>query len=100
MKLIDNVDEIKQIYKDENIVKLFYSNHHKMECHSNNWGLAKGENKYQDVCIVATDKIKSCISKGNFSKIPPTTLKKFYVACSRANRNLYFVDRKLISKLK
>jgi hypothetical protein len=90
---ITDKQEARKMYEDNSIVKLFIRNHHVKKCFSNNWGLSKGEDGYQDVCIIMTDGVKKCMTNGDFSSLQPTTLKKLYVACSRANRNLYFIDR-------
>lgn len=82
--------EAMNIFKDNQVVKLFYQEHYKYNCFSRNWGDSKGENHYKDICVVLNKTtLKSYTALEN---LKPQTKNKLYVACSRANNCLYFVS--------
>jgi DNA helicase-2/ATP-dependent DNA helicase PcrA len=84
------------IYKDPKTVKLFYQEHHKYACYSQNWGASKGVDNYQDVCVVLNPDNVRALRLGSFSEINVKTRNKLYVACSRARGNLTFVPESLL----
>ena len=81
-------------------VKLFYEEHHKFGCLSNNWGNSKGADHYQDVCIVLNGTAEKALSKGKMSEANPQTRNKLYVACSRARGNLFLLPGLTFKKYK
>lgn len=87
--------EANRIFQDNSIVKLFYREHYKYNCYSKNWGDCKGENKYQDVCVVLNKTSVNHLKKNKLSELKPVSKNKLYVACSRAHRNLYLVPEDL-----
>jgi DNA helicase II / ATP-dependent DNA helicase PcrA len=92
----DDPATVHAIYEDPRIVKLFYQEHHKYACYSQNWGASKGVDRYQDVCVVLNSgkvKVWKC---GSFRDINVKTRNKLYVACSRARGNLTFVPESLL----
>lgn len=97
---VNDLNQMYEIYNDDEIVKLFIKDHHKENCYSNNWGLSKGEDKYNDICIILTDVVNKAYSTNDYSTIAKTTKVKFYVALTRAKNNVYLVDRKLVKKMK
>jgi DNA helicase-2/ATP-dependent DNA helicase PcrA len=88
---VDDKNEIEKLIKDNNIIKLFYRENYKYDCYSRNWGDCKGENHYHDVCVVLNKTTMTNFSKDKLSELKPVTKNKLYVACSRANNNLYFI---------
>ena len=84
------------IYEDPKIVKLFYQEHHKYACYSQNWGASKGVDRYQDVCVVLNPDNVKAWHRGSFCDINAKTRNKLYVACSRARGNLTFVPESLL----
>lgn len=86
--------DVLAVYRDPEVAKLFYQNHSKYDCYSNNWGNSKGLDKYQDVCVVLNKTTLGLLEAGRGTELAPATKNKFYVACSRARGNLYFVDEK------
>jgi len=96
LRVITDVGEAVEIISNSNIIKLFYSKHKTQNCYSNNWGLSKGVDKYKNVCVIMTGAIEKAMNLNDFSGIAPMTLNKFYVACTRANGNLYFISSKLL----
>lgn len=91
---------LTELFYDDNIVKLFFKEHKKYPCHSNNWGESKGLDGYLDVCVVLYPKALEAFGKGDFSKLPASSRNKLYVACTRANRSLYFISESEIIEFK
>lgn len=97
---INDKDEIEKIFNDGSVVKLFYRENYKYQCYSRNWGDCKGENHYDDVCVVLNKTTMGHYKKGELSELKPVSKNKLYVACSRANSNLYLIDENEIKHLK
>lgn len=96
VKYEDDPAKVLAIYEDPKIVKLFYQEHYKYACYSQNWGASKGEDRYQDVCVVLNLSNVKAWQSGSFRDISPKTRNKLYVACSRARGNLTFVPEPLL----
>lgn len=91
VELVENSERVKQLFLCNDTVKLFYQNHHKYPCFSENWGASKGIDNYQDVCIVLNKSTHDLFKKNRLSQMNEKTKNKFYVACTRARGNLYFI---------
>lgn len=98
VSLIKNKEKAIEIFNNNKIVKLFYQEHYKYKCFSRNWGDSKGENHYKDICVVVNKTTLDNFS--DLTKLKPQTKNKFYVACSRANNNLYFVSSEFYKEMK
>lgn len=96
ISFIEDDTEIKEIFDDNSIVKLFYQNSSKYNCYSMNWGKSKGQDHYNDVCIVLNDTTLKKYRDKTLLGLPPSTRNKLYVACTRCRRNLYLVDEKSV----
>lgn len=92
IKVVELTQEALSILSNNEIVKLFYQKHYEFNCHSKNWGDCKGEDRYNDVCIILNKKTHDHFVKGNLKELPAQTKNKLYVACSRARGNLYFIS--------
>nr|WP_227256375.1 UvrD-helicase domain-containing protein [Pedobacter sp. MR2016-19] len=92
IKIVDNDNDAQQLFRDNNIIKLFYQEHQKYGCHSRNWGECKGEDKYNDVCVVLNKNTWDHYNKNILSNLPAQTKNKLYVACSRTKKDLYIVS--------
>ncbi|PPC88683.1 MAG: DNA helicase UvrD [Methylotenera sp.] len=99
----ENITEVKFIEDDvvtkdllacNSTVKLFYQEHQKYNCYSNNWGNSKGLDDYQNVCVALNGSMLKAYTIGSIHKENAQTINKFYVACSRARGNLYLIDQK------
>jgi len=100
IQFIEDEEQSDKIFADDKIVKLFYSESYKFDCYSRNWGDCKGENCYDDVCVVLNKTTLQHYKKGELNKLKPISKNKLYVACSRAKGNLYFIPDKLMKKYK
>lgn len=100
IKLVDNETEAIELYNDKTIVKLFFSESRKYNCYAFNWGASKGLDDFCDICIVLNDTTLKAYNAGKLKELKAETLNKFYVACTRAKGNIYFISNKFISKYK
>ncbi len=89
--------EIDDALGSPELIKLFYQDHAKYDCSSLNWGLSKGMDDFEDVCVVLNSRTYALYQEKRLNELAPTTRNKLYVAISRANRDVKFVDQ---SKLK
>lgn len=96
----DDPVAVTALYRDPSTVKLFYKEHKKYACFSQNWGASKGIDRYEDVCVVLNPGNVKAWNAGSFRDINPETRNKLYVACSRARGNLTFVPEALLKKYK
>lgn len=99
ISFIEEVTEIKEIFDNNSIVKLFYQNSNKYNCFSMNWGKSKGQDHYNDVCIVLNATTLKKYREDNLLSLASSTRNKLYVACTRCRGNLYLVDEKLIKRI-
>lgn len=97
---VEDQDEIDNIMKDIRVIKLFCKNHNTYNCYSNNWGKLKGANHLNHVCVVLNNTSYKLFRSGRLNESAPLTRNKLYVACSRANGNLYFVPEQSIQQYK
>ncbi len=96
---VNNTAEAQDIFNDNQIVKLFYQEHYKYGCFSKNWGDCKGEDQYNNVCVILNKTVLESYNSGRLKTLVPQTRNKFYVACSRARQNLYFVPYTFLSTI-
>lgn len=98
VRLVDDNQEVENIYFNGSIVKLFYQKSNSYQGYSENWGNTKGLDHFQDVCVVLNPTTFKAFESGQLAQLPPTTKNKLYVACTRAKGNLYFVSEKMLKK--
>lgn len=98
--LMTDEEQIMRIFSNDETVKLFYQNHMKYPCFSQNWGKSKGLDNYTNVCIALYPAAMKSFKLEDFSALPASSRNKFYVACTRANQNIYFVEESKIKHLK
>lgn len=89
---LDGEKTLIEIFYDDNVVKLFFKEHSKYPCYSNNWGKSKGLDSYDDVCVALNSKTFKAYTNNDFSGLPASSRNKLYVACTRASRSLYLVN--------
>ena len=98
LEFIDDVNHAEEIFYQKHIVKLFYQDHHRYPCTSNNWGACKGIDDYDSVCVVLNKKTEEYYKNNDLEKLPSITKNKLYVACTRARSQLYFVPERFYKK--
>ncbi|WP_043090244.1 AAA family ATPase [Xanthomonas sp. SHU 166] len=91
---------VLDLYRDPSIVKLFYQEHYKYDCFSENWGASKGMDHYDDVCVVLSAPNVKAFRAGTLNKLTASTRNKLYVACSRARGRLIFIPEALLKQFK
>ena len=98
---LDDAAIIKKVFEDNDIVKLFYQSRSTYSCFGSNWGESKGEDRYNDVCVVLNKTTYKLYAENNLADLNPTTRNKLYVAITRARGRLFFVsEEKLKSVLR
>jgi len=94
--LIDKKIDAERILICEKTVKLFYQKHSAYHCYSRNWGESKGDDHYDDVCVVLNETTLKKYHKNKLQELPSQTRNKLYVACTRTRNNLYFLPFHLL----
>ena len=97
---INSKEEAHKIFNENSIVKLFYREHYKYNCYSRNWGDCKGEDKYENVCVVLNKTTDLLYRKNKLNKLATMSKNKLYVAITRTRRQLYFIPYNLIDEFK
>ena len=95
---ISEAEEVFEKFKCEHTVKLFFKNHVKYPCFSQNWGKSKGQDNYGDVLVFLYAAAMKAFKNDNFKDFPTSSRNKLYVACTRANDNLYFAEEVSVKK--
>ena len=89
--------QAKEIYSRADTIKLFYQSSDKYVGLTRNWGATKGEDCYQDVCVVLNAKTWKLFHQAQLHALPAQTKNKLYVACTRAKGDIHFIpETKLI----
>ncbi len=96
---LHNDNNIDFIMFDNSVKKLFYREHYRYNCNSDNWGNSKGC-EYDNVCVVLNKKTADLFKKNRLDELPLLTKSKLYIACTRTKNKLYFVEEKLLAKYK
>lgn len=99
VKFVEDRNEIDELIKNNDVKKLFYQKHYDYNCNSSNWGESKGR-EFDKVCVVLNKTMCNIFNNGNFNSLKPDTRSRFYVACTRAKNELYFVRESDIKKYK
>ncbi|QXV63996.1 AAA family ATPase [Mucilaginibacter sp. 21P] len=97
---ISSAADAAVLFRDNSVVKLFYQAHYHYDCYSKNWGESKGEDRYQDVCVVMNGKTWKSFQDGELKGLPSQTRSKLYVALTRTKGNLYLLPESLLKQFK
>ena len=89
---IECTEHARRLFECSETIKLFFKDSSKYLGYVENWGNVKGQDCYDDVCVVLNPNTYQHFRTASLIKLPPTTKNKLYVACTRAKRNLYFID--------
>ena len=92
IQFISNAEDITQIHNNSNIVKLHYQSSSKFGSDHKNWGDTKGEDCYDDVCVLLNKGTMKKFRQGKLSELAPSTRNKLYVAITRAHGNVYLMS--------
>jgi DNA helicase II / ATP-dependent DNA helicase PcrA len=94
--LVSNKKEAFSIISDDKIIKLVYDKSNEKNFISKNWGECKGEDDYNDTCIILNKTTSKLLSKNKLNELAPRTKNKFYVALTRTRGNCFFIDEDLL----
>lgn len=94
--IINDKETALSIIADNTIIKLVYDKSNQKTYLSKNWGDCKGEDDYNNTCIILNKTTSKIFTKGNFNELKPRTKNKLYVALTRTRGNCYLIDEDLI----
>ena len=100
IELLSETDDIEKVMQDHDIIKLFFQNSRKYNCHAMNWGESKGVDAFKDVCVVLNKKTYEAFRQNKLRDMAALTKNKLYVACTRTRNKLYFIDEAQVSQYK
>jgi DNA helicase II / ATP-dependent DNA helicase PcrA len=100
VRFLERQEDVDRLQVCKATVKLFYQEHFKYDCYSENWGGSKGADHYQDACVVLNGTAYKAFKKGELNTANPQTRNKLYVACSRPRGSLYLVSDQMFKKFK
>ncbi|KND61209.1 hypothetical protein BVER_03099c [Candidatus Burkholderia verschuerenii] len=100
VSVVSELSEAAELYASPGTVKLFFQEHGRYGCYSQNWGDSKGRDHYQDVCVVLNAESWKRFSAGRLAEMAATSRNKLYVACSRARGDLYVMPDTLLKTFK
>ena len=84
--------EVEEIINNDEVVKLHFMNSAKYGTGRKNWGDTKGEDCYEDVCVMMNKTTMNHYKKGKLSELAPSTKNKLYVALTRAHGTVYLIE--------
>ena len=96
ISFISELQEVNRILNDDSIIKLHYKKSYNYGRYHKNWGATKGEDHYNDVCVLLNNRTFYLYKRGKLSELAPATRNKLYVAITRAHGNVYLINEKLI----
>ena len=99
VEFVDSGDKINEIWLNPEIVKLHYQKASIFGSGHRNWGDTKGEDCYQDVCVLLNKTTMQAYKKGNLQNLAASTRNKLYVALTRAKGRVYLVEEDYAKKL-
>lgn len=89
---VSDQNQIKSILANPNIVKLHFQSSSKYGLSHRNWGDTKGEDHYQDVCVLLNKTTAEKYNAGKLLELAPSTKNKLYVAITRAHGKVYLIN--------
>ncbi len=96
---VEDQTEAIGLLRDDSLIKLVYQNSKKMDFFSMNWGASKGLDDFHDVCIILNETQFEQMQSLNAQSMNQKTLKKLYVACTRAKGDIFFVKDQIIKEI-
>lgn len=98
VEFITDEEKIYELYSNRKVAKLYFSKSSAYKGNSMNWGDSKGLTIFNDICVVLNKTTLEKYNSETLAQLAPTTLYKFYVACTRTTQNLYFISHANIPK--
>lgn len=92
IQFVSDAADITRILNDSTIAKFHYQNSAKYGSGHKNWGDTKGEDCYNDICILLNTGTMQKFRQGRLSELAPSTRNKLYVAITRARGNVYLIS--------
>ena len=96
---ISDTDEILKIINNNSIVKLVYDKSSNKNYFSKNWGECKGEDDFQNTCILLNKTTYALYKKDRLNQLKPRTKNKLYVALSRTKGDCYLIEEKIVEEV-
>lgn len=97
--IIKDQSEADEIFKNNNIIKLFIMEHYNFNCKAENWGSCKGL-EFENVSVIISDDLMKLYNSKRLNEMKPITKNKFYVACTRTKNDLYLIPSRFAKKYK
>lgn len=94
VEFVSNNDKIKKLIENSEIVKLHYQKASSFGKGHRNWGDTKGEDHYQDVCVLLNKETMRKYNSGKLCELTPSTRNKLYVAITRAHGEVFLIEEK------
>lgn len=92
IEVVTDMAKKQELLSDDGIIKLHYQNGSKFGYMHKNWGETKGEDKYNNVCVMLNKNTAQKMKSGKLSELSPLTKNKLYVAITRAKGNVFIVE--------
>lgn len=89
---ISDKRRITELMADSSIIKLHYQKAAQYGIGHKNWGETKGEDQYQDVCVMLNKTTAKKYAADKLHELPASTRNKLYVAITRAHGKVYLVN--------
>lgn len=100
VSVVSDLSQAAELHATSDTIKLFFQEHGRYGCYSQNWGDSKGRDHYQNVCVVLNAESWRHFSAGTLSEMAAISRNKLYVACSRARGNLHVMPDTLLKAFK
>lgn len=92
IKFLEDRKMVEEMKKDKNIVKLCFRKAYTFGLSYRNWGDTKGEDCYNDVCVLLNKNTFNKYKQDKLDELSPLTRNKLYVAITRAHGNVYLIE--------
>jgi len=99
IQYVESQEQVDSLIQ-QNVPFFFIQERTKYSCWGMNWGESKGLDDFVDVGIVLNKTTLNLYKKNDLGSLAPSSKNKFYVACTRAKRNIYFIPYDLLEKYK
>lgn len=91
IELVEEQQKINDILANNEIIKLVFRDATSQTFYSKNWGDSKGEDDYNDTCIILNKTTTKLFNKSKLLELAPLSKNKLYVALTRTKSNCYII---------